>query len=313
MNELQQVLLIFAIIVVAALYLLQRRKNKQTVEKNPSNEQEAEKQKANHTLNDLGEAHIPVSSETEHRLGLDDQEQEKEDSNVAVEKPAKAEEHHPNIPDSQLGFSFAEEETTDLSEDSPKKSKHIVIEDTDMMPVSSYESTGKVPTEPEDIPSFGIPQDQPPASANLNQTDKQADKTEPELFVIIVMGTEEYPWPKVNQTLQGVGLKPSDQSIFVKHDSMGNEIIKAANLLEPGTFPIDEPTNSEFKTPGVVLILELPTTVKAPAVMHDMIMMARKISQRLNGRMYNAERQLIKESDLQQMRDAAVAYESKAL
>ena len=94
---------------------------------------------------------------------------------------------------------------------------------------------------------------------------------------------------------------------------MGNEIIRVANLLEPGTFPIEEPTNNDYKTPGVVLILELPTTVKAPAVMHDMIMMARKISQRLNGRLYNAERHLIKESDLQQMRDTAVAYESQAL
>lgn len=61
------------------------------------------------------------------------------------------------------------------------------------------------------------------------------------------------------------------------------------------------------------MILELPTTVKAPAAMHDLIMMARKVSQRLQGRLYNMERQLLKESDLQTMREEAVKYESEPL
>jgi len=330
MNELQQVLLIFAIIVVVTLYWLQQRKNKQA-EKNAqsvstSPASAAPKEQADHALNELGEAHIPISSKTEHRLGLDEDVVETVETVTSTEPVVeKAVDPNPSeVPDNQLGLGFdepeisvpaaTEEGSTKSTNQSEKKSRHIVIEDSDMTPVAGYEETGEIPVEAETVPGFGIPKNQPPASSNTNPSaNVRVETTEPQVFVIIVMGTEEYPWPKVNQTLQGVGLKPSKQSIFVKHDSMGNEIIKVANLLEPGVFPVEEPTNSEFKTPGVVMILELPTTVKAPAVMHDMIMMARKISQRLNGRMYNAERHLIKESDLQQMRDAAVAYESEAL
>ena len=127
------------------------------------------------------------------------------------------------------------------------------------------------------------------------------------------MGSEEFLMSKINHTLHGVGLVLSDSGIFVKKDSMGNEIIRVANLLEPGVFSKDDLVNSKMSSAGIVLILELPTTVKAPAVMHDMILMARKISQSLNGRLYNMDRQLTKESDLQKMRDTAVAYETSSI
>lgn len=346
MNELQQVLLILALIVVAGLYLVHLRKQRSTKNTSESGSEAKPKMETsgNSTsakdspgLNSLGEPHIPLSPKTAGRLGVGEAVEETPELSPKTHESASQSSavNEPHVPDNQLGFSFDEEhekpqattahqqqlhvdlDVSDGNSDyvndaSTKKPKHIVIEDTEMMSVAGFSAEDSKATA-DDVPSFGIPKDQPPASANVSKDVKVAEKTDPELYIIIVMGTEEYPWPKVNQTLQGVGLKPSDQSIFVKYDSMGNEIIKVANLLEPGVFPVEEPSNHEFKTPGVVMILELPTTVKAPAAMHEMIMMARKISQRLNGRMYNAERQLMRESDLQQMRDAAVAYESVAM
>lgn len=103
----------------------------------------------------------------------------------------------------------------------------------------------------------------------------------------------------------------TDQQIFSLKDNMGNDFIRVANMLEPGTFPTEE--LDKYSTPGVAMILELPTSVRAPKAMHELIMMARKVSQRLNGRLYNMERQLVKESDLQSMRDAALDYESEPL
>lgn len=316
MNELQQVLVGFAIVVIIGLYLLHRFKAKISGDDATSTRADEEKTPridADQALNNLGEPHIPVSQQTRQRLEIEEEEQ---------------------VPESQMGLSFGKEfevekkptvdslvEQTTESEPqikdvtaaesaAPKKSKHIVLEVEDMQPVDGLED-GLTPEEidAENKPSFGIPENGvvEPDSPTV------ADNNEPQVFAIIVMGTEEFLWPKVNQTLQGVGLVPSEAGIFVKKDSMGNEIIRVANLMEPGTFPLDQPTNNELKTAGVVLILELPTTVKAPAVMHDMIMMSRKISQRLNGRLYDMQRHLIKESDLQAMRDAAVAYESAAI
>lgn len=307
MNELQQVLLIFAIIVIVGLYLLQKFKAKSNT---PSNEKNTkpDRENANKALSELGEAHIPVSEPTQQRL-----------------EPKLPEVEEDPVPDSQLGLSFGQDfdvshkiqvsEPLQASEDVPteeaepkRKPKHIVLEAEDVTPVDAYEGGKQSDVDNAPRTNFGIPEEGPVKV----EIPTKAEKTEPEIFAIIVMGTEEFLWPKVNQTLQGVGLVPAETGIFVKKDSMGNEIIRVANLMEPGVFPISEPTNNDHKVAGMILILELPTTVKAPAVMHDMIMMSRKISQRLNARLYDAQRHLLKESDLQAMRDAAVAFESIA-
>jgi len=156
-------------------------------------------------------------------------------------------------------------------------------------------------------PSFGIPDEEP-----VPEVENRAEKKEPQVFVILVMSTgQAFSMQEMNHALLGVGLSFNESQIYVKCDNMDNTIIKVANLMEPGTFPADELQN--YTTTGVAMILELPCTVKAPAAMHDLIMMARKISQRLQGRLYNMERQLLKESDLQVMRDKAVKYESDPL
>ncbi|MDG4812801.1 cell division protein ZipA C-terminal FtsZ-binding domain-containing protein [Hydrogenovibrio sp. 3SP14C1] len=302
MNELQQVLLIFAIIVIVGLYFLQKIKARNSDKSVPGEKETQEnspRQDAYNALNQLGDAHIPISNRTQNRLQIEEEEEQ--------------------VPESQLGLSFGQEfdveapkasepeqKVEEMADEDQRKPKHVVLEVEDMQPLGSEED----PVSASDYePSFGIPDE----GIQKPNEEAEVEQREPQLFAIIVMGTDDFLWPKVNQTLQGVGLVPSETGIFVKNDSMGNEIIRVANLMEPGTFPLDQPTNSELKTVGVVLILELPTTVKAPAVMHDMIMMSRKISQRLNGRLYDANRHLLKESDLQAMRDAAVAYESSAI
>ncbi len=287
MNELQQVLLVIAVVVIGALYFISKRKNladqtqAQTRQKQQLHQAENQvsdasaRASAQAALNDLAEPHIPVSQATENRL-LNEEE-------VIV------------VPENQERLPFEEPELED-------KPKHIVIEDPDMVSVRE----AGVPAEEAPV-TFGRPENANPVI--METTNRVVEKTEPESFVIVVMSTgSEFSMKAVQHALLGVGLEYSAEQLYIKKDSMGNTIITVANLLEPGTFPAEN--LEQFTTPGVVLILQLPTTVRAPAAMHDLIMMSRKISQRLNGRLYNAERQLLKESDLQAMRDAAIAYES---
>ncbi len=93
MNELQQVLLIFAIIVIAGLYILQKikaKRNQSAPDSQPEPPVENTRTSADKALNELGEAHIPLSQQTQHRLHMDGEEEEV-------------------IPDSQLGLSFGKE------------------------------------------------------------------------------------------------------------------------------------------------------------------------------------------------------------
>ncbi len=337
MNELQQVLLIFAIVVIAGLYFLSRsRQNAQKKEAGseaskenaskktahtitdavsqadvPVSSGEASYQKASQALNELGEPHIPVSKETEARV-----------SKMNVSESQEALQMQPEVNENQGVLPFGDDfmppsqaVTASSRADDDKiepvaqnelGGQHHVLE-VDDPGLTSSEYQYVSPEKP--APTFGVPE-KPPSEPAVKPSANNT--SEPQIFVIMVMSTgQEFSMVDVNKALLGVGLIFNDNHIYVKRDNMNNNIIKVANLLEPGTFPSEQLENCV--TTGVAMILELPTTVKAPAAMHDLIMMARKVSQRLQGRLYNMERQLIKESDLQRMRDAAVEYESEPL
>lgn len=392
MNELQQVLLIFAVVVIAGLYFLSRSRQtdskKSNHAKSDANNQESKANQstkadtvehridvpplandnaekvlsddASKALNDLGEAHIPVSENTQKRVAQQTAQNltnSAEDESVTSESiqaketvssseteisQIKQSEVNPNQGtlffgedfdiepkesagqvtqsdetletakvqqlESESGSETAISETQEsheslLHEAEPKVKHHVLVVDDPGM-------TGELDETyypPEEIkPSFGIPEDKKAPKP------QSGTKKEAEVFVIMVMTAgQEFPMTAVNQALLGVGLSYDESAIYVKKDTMGNPFIKVANILEPGTFPNEN--LDEYGTPGIALILELPTSIRAPAAMHELIMMSRKISQRLKGRLYNMERQLIKESDLQSMRDAALDYESEPL
>ena len=343
MNELQQVLLIFAIVVVIGLYFLSRSRQA-ALKKEADKERNVHKraasqasyQKASQALNELGEPHIPVSKNTETRIAKQEDdlvapevnenqgvlpfgEEFKPVESSVVESPEggginlKQEAVQEGLIQKDLtpkvhvaepvNDGTKNESTKDAVNKNPLGGDHHILEVDDLgMTGGNYQYVA-----PEhENPSFGIPDEEPPI------TESSAEKKEPQMFVILVMSTgKEFSMQEMNHALLGVGLSFNESQIYVKCDNMNNTIIKVANLMEPGTFPDNDLQN--YTTCGVAMILELPCSVKAPAAMHDLIMMARKISQRLQGRLYNMERQLLKESDLQTMRDEAVKYESKPL
>lgn len=288
MNELQQVLLIFAIFVIVGLYLLNKTKSKKKPTSSSEKQPEAKQSTSeSNTLDNLSEPHLPLSENTRQRLHIEDE-----------------------VPDAQLGLSFGQE-----FEVHKKAESHAESEKTEKTP-SDEDRRKPDEIDIESLEDVSEPEAEPSLTAATEKETVKVEKTEakkpPEekIFALIIMGSKDFQWPKVNQTLQGVGLTPNENGIFVKNDTMGGELIRVANLLEPGTFPLEEPINSEHKIAGLVLILALPASVSATHVMHEMILMARKISQRLNGRLYDTERHLMNESDLQSMRIAASQYDN---
>jgi len=296
MNELQLVLIVLAILVIISLYFFQNKKEKTIEKKKNSDKAHSD---AEDSLNDLGDSHIPV---------------------LLPQHSTSDDTVDPKVPESQLNFSFDDNDEKLNSPhpsvnveknlvETPRKPKHIILESEELHEDPAFEHVIKDENKSKiENPNFGIPAEQKIDSSTLNIETKNS-----EVFIIMIMGTEDFKMTDLNLTLHGVGLTLSDKNIFVKKDSYGKDIIKVANLLEPGTFSKDQLEDENLTSSGVVLILELPCTVKAPAAMDDMIKMARKISQRLNGRLYDMKRQLIKESCIQKMRDQAVAYESTAI
>lgn len=321
MNELQQVLLVFAVIVIAVLYFLSKKRQikpkdqtsqTQSVSTSSPHSDSATqdsqpKLEASQALNSLGESHAALSEQTEARLNFPEPDVPDNQASLPFGDEFSAEAIHSSK--AQPSMDQTDSDTPDENRQSRDKQgpKHHVLEVEELYTLD--EVGGGSASEPK--VDFGIPQEQEGVSPGISI----GEKTEPQIFALLVLSTggsgQEFSMDTVHQALLGVGLSFSANQIYVTTDSKGNEIIRVANILEPGTFPSEN--LQSYSTPGIALILELPASVRAPAAMHDLIMMARKVSQRLNGRLYNMERHLIKESDLQAMRDAAVKYESEPL
>jgi len=129
----------------------------------------------------------------------------------------------------------------------------------------------------------------------------------------MVLGTHTYDARTIRHALMAQGMVYDDkEQIFVLKNEEGHIYLRAANAWNPGTIPNND-EDAEFKTPGVALILELPTCIPAPAAMEDMIKLARKLSQRLRAHLYRMDRQHMTESDIRAMRQSALDYVSEPL
>ncbi|MBN2865558.1 MAG: cell division-like protein [Thiotrichales bacterium] len=308
MNELQLVLLVFAVVVVGVLYFLsKKRQSKSPQQESDSSTVAKHSQPTQASPVQAPQSKIasPVSQAAQSPETFDEERVPDNQTSLPFGEDFIPEKPAPAQTTSEPNFSASELEKVEV--ESPKKANHHVLE------VEELYSVNEVGLTSDDLPkpNFGIPEEKVPPAAQT----RPIKEREHQVFVLMVLNTggsgQEFAMDAVNQALLGVGLKFSKNSIYVTTDSQGTEIIRVANIMEPGTFPTEN--LQSHTTPGLALILELPTSMRAPAAMHDLIMMARKVSQRLNGRLYNMERHLIKESDLQAMRDAAVEYESEPL
>lgn len=125
-----------------------------------------------------------------------------------------------------------------------------------------------------------------------------------QIFALLVLSpSRELTRRHIHSAMESSRLSFHDDGTYVHRDEFGNIIFRIANVVEPGTFPS---VNDEyFVTTGVALVLELPTFVSPYRAMDEFITVARKVSQSLGGKLYDAQRHVIKESDLKAMREYA--------
>lgn len=265
MNELQQVLLVFAIIVVVGLYFFSRQRNQE-----PGQDQQQD------PSHDQADSKISSSNDPLETVDLPDQSNTESTQSPPASPRADAVagfDPEDYVPEAQAKLPFGD--------------------DFELTPPNVEPEAETDVTQPEEL--------------ELTQPGSLTPRP-PQVFAILVLSShQEFSLNQVSQTLKSIGLSFSDKGTFVKKTNQ-KITLQAANIMEPGLFPA-EPIEG-LTTPGVALITELPCAVAGSKAVDDLIMTARRMSQRLNGRMYDMQRHLLRESDLQAMREAASEFEA---
>ncbi len=141
-------------------------------------------------------------------------------------------------------------------------------------------------------------------SFSANQAAASAETAQSQLFALLVLSASaKFTRKQLHVAMEASRLNFHHDGTYVKQDANGNIIFRIANVVEPGYFPQLDEVN--FESPGVALVLELPNAITPYRAMDEFITVARKVSQNLGAKLYDAQRHLIKESDLKAMREYA--------
>jgi cell division protein ZipA len=125
-----------------------------------------------------------------------------------------------------------------------------------------------------------------------------------QIFALLVLSpSRELSRKQIHSAMEASRLSFSQDGTYIHCDNVGNPVFRVANVVEPGFFPALDDDN--FRTQGIALVLELPSTITPYRAMDEFITIARKVSQSLDGKLYDAQRHVIKESDLKAMREYA--------
>jgi FtsZ-interacting cell division protein ZipA len=143
------------------------------------------------------------------------------------------------------------------------------------------------------------------ASESVHPAHAPAKEVDVQIFALLVLSpSRELTRMQIHTAMEASRLSwQAQEGVYAHLDAAGQVVFQVANVVEPGYFPAIDA--AEFTTPGVALVLNLPTSITPYRAMDEFITVARKLNQSLNGKLYDAHRHVIKESDLRAMRDYA--------
>jgi cell division protein ZipA len=319
MNEMQWILLAFALVVVVAIYFVSQKRasrHPKPREKTPRAGLDLKKHWSKVGFGSAADDTLPsinpqsdVQPVTQSASSNNPQPQSPLSSKAAASMPTKpiataAAEHDAfEYLQAKLALEAEMERQQDFAaaayanQNLAEEPKHKVIEIDDMFPADETYYPKEV-------------RDGRHHSAEApSQLEVPLDNSEPETFAILVLSiADEFSIKAIDQVLKTNGLTfNADAGIFVKKVN-NKTVLRVANIFEPGVFPAEWEEGAS--TAGIAIILQLPTHIKAPRAMDELILTARRVSQSLRGRMYDMERRMIRETDLQAMRERALDYET---
>lgn len=125
------------------------------------------------------------------------------------------------------------------------------------------------------------------------------------IIVLHVMAPEQraFPGERIRAALEAVGLVYGQMRIFhrLTKGLAGEPIFSVANMLEPGWFDLEQ--MDSFVTPGVTLFMRLPGPVACMAAFDEMMAIATKLAEALNGELRDETRSVLSRQTIEHMRE----------
>lgn len=171
----------------------------------------------------------------------------------------------------------------------------------------------------DDVDSHDVDSDE---SSNENLSDANQIFDEPQeqqdqeqasqdiiVLTVIARAEEGLHGDKINSAALANKLKYGYMDIFHRMGENAKPVFSVANMVEPGSF--DPETIHDLRTPGLTFFMQLPVFGKASDVLTDMMQCAYQVAELLDADLCNRQRQLLTQSEAEELRELAKHYDSE--
>ena len=158
-------------------------------------------------------------------------------------------------------------------------------------------------------PKVGATVDDKPGPALPGDEDKPEPALPDDVVILTVMAGEgkRFRGPVLLRVLQETGLEHGSMEIFHYHASAHDTpLFSVANILEPGSFHLDEMTALE--TPGLAIFMRLPTVLDGEQALAVMLQKSRQMAARLSGTLCDERHRPLDETSLAALQARVLPY-----
>ena len=141
------------------------------------------------------------------------------------------------------------------------------------------------------------------------QQDQEESSQDIIVLTVISRAEEGLHGDKVNSAALANNLKYGYMEIFHRMGANAKPVFSVANMVEPGSF--DPETIHDLRTPGLTFFMQLPVYGKASDVLTDMMQCAYQVAELLDADLCNKQRQLLTQSEAEELRELAKHYDSE--
>jgi cell division protein ZipA len=136
------------------------------------------------------------------------------------------------------------------------------------------------------------------------------------ILALFVMGHPDQPFSgsELLSAMTEAGLRYGDMDIFHMHqqpDGSGPVLFSVANMMEPGTFDLQQ--MGEFHSPGVAMFMRLPGPVDGERAFDKMLATGRLLAQQLDGELKDETRSTLTQQTIGHLRERITDFQLKQL
>lgn len=140
---------------------------------------------------------------------------------------------------------------------------------------------------------------------------KPSKPNEKIILLHLLANDQSFSGTQLQKVIPEVDLKIDPRQVFVRRNAQGKILFHVANMIAPGSFPMNAQEMAKLTTRGLVLFTQLPGPDDSLAIFSDMLFTAERLAALLDGKVCDERRQLLTKPTIERLRAEIITHQQQ--